>query len=111
MVDWDIDIENDDWLLGVADLAIRAKYTIGIDSMGPLHRLIYCLWCADYGMRNAGDLATAADLYEHFHADARRAAAELNLPRTMHAFSLPIPELEAKYFDLFCGICDELRSV
>jgi hypothetical protein len=109
--DWKTDLDNDDWLLDVADLAIRAKIANGVNSLGPLHRLIYCLWCADYGMRNAGDLSAAAGLYEHFHADARRAAGELNLPRTLHAFSLTIPELESQYFDLFGGICDELRSV
>lgn len=32
----------------------------------PLDELIYCLWVTGYGMRNAGDLDAARDLYKPF---------------------------------------------
>jgi hypothetical protein len=105
-----IDEDNESWLLDAGDAIIQAKVAHGIDSLGARDLLIYCLWVADYGMRNAGDLATASDLYATFHRDALAAAAKLQLPLATAAFSLPVEELEARYFDLFEGVCNELRS-
>jgi hypothetical protein len=61
-------------------------------------------------MRNAGDLTTAADLYAPFQTDALQAATTLRLPLAMAAFSLQLQDLEARYFGLFDGVCDELRG-
>jgi hypothetical protein len=105
-----IDEDNESWLLDAGDAIIQAKVAHGIDSLGARDLLIYCLWVADYGMRNAGDLPTASDLYATFHRDALAAAAKLQLPLATAAFSLPVEELEARYFDLFEGVCNELRS-
>lgn len=43
-------------------IAITRISKHGTDDLHPLVLLFYCLWVADYGMRNAGDLAIAADL-------------------------------------------------
>jgi hypothetical protein len=57
------DEDNETWLLDAGDEVIQAKAAHGIDSLSARDRLIYCLWVADYAMRNAGDLSTASDLY------------------------------------------------
>src|SRR6266536_1325405 len=90
--------DNETWLLDAGDAVIQAKAAHGIDSLSARDRLIYCLWVADYGMRNAGDLTTASDLYAPFHSDALQAATTLRLPLAIAAFSLPVQELEASYF-------------
>ena len=46
------------WLVGAGD-AVITKNAGGV-SLSPVERLVYCLWVADYGMRNAGDLDAAA---------------------------------------------------
>lgn len=81
----------------------------GRDALSSIERLIYCLWLADYGMRNAGDLSTASDLYPPFQTEERCIAEELELPRTRSASNLSPAELEGTYFQLFDGVCEELR--
>jgi hypothetical protein len=104
------DQDNESWLIDAGDAVIRAKAARGIKSLGARDRLIYCLWVADYGMRNAGDLVTASDLHAKFQDDALRAASELRLHHATAAFSLPVQDLQTRYFDLFDSVCDELRS-
>ena len=48
-------------------------------ALSPVERLVYCLWVADYGMRNAGDLDTARDLYPDFQREAVELARELGM--------------------------------
>ena len=101
---------NETWLLDAANGVIEKKAALGYASLAPVERLTYCLWVADYGMRNAGDLVAASDLYSSFIVDARAAAVELGLPRSMAAFSLSAKELEQRYFDLFDDLCQEIRA-
>jgi hypothetical protein len=61
-------------------------------------------------MRNAGDLETAGDLYTPFQDEGKTLAADLSLPLTLAAFSLDRSDLQGRYFDLFDGICSELRG-
>lgn len=98
------------WLLDEGDRIIEQKAAKGYSSLNLHARLIYCLWVADYGMRNGGDLETAADLHPTFLLDGQSAAKELGLPQTIAAFSLPPRELERRYFDLFDSIAAEIRS-
>ncbi|MFH0299684.1 hypothetical protein AAFX91_21115 [Bradyrhizobium sp. 31Argb] len=105
------DEDNQTWLLDAGDGVIQRKAVQGYSSLSPLERLIYCLWAADYGMRNAGDLATAVDLHPAFLSDGKSAAQELSLPRSAVAFSLPSEELEQRYFGLFDDVVNEIRSV
>ncbi|HEU4967580.1 hypothetical protein [Sphingomonas sp.] len=107
----DADFDNETWLVEDAGHSIiEKKATQGRDALSPLERLIYCLWVADYGMRNGGDLATADDLYPTFQAEGRRIAEELSLPRTLSAFALSRSDFERTYFGVFDGVCEELRS-
>lgn len=104
-----MDASNEDWIIDAGDVVIQKRVANGQTSLQPLDKLIYCLWVADYGMRNAGNLSVAEDVYEPFHFEARQLAKGLNLPLTSAAFSLSSAELERKYFELFENVCHEIR--
>ncbi|WP_332770517.1 hypothetical protein [Phenylobacterium sp.] len=48
--------DNETWLIDTGHDVIEKKAATGPASLNPRERLIYCLWVADYGMKNAGDL-------------------------------------------------------
>ena len=102
--------DNETWIIEAGDDVIQKKARDGVSSISPLERLIYCLWVADYGMTNAGDLHTAYDLYADFQTEGARLAKELGLQKTLAAFALPTAELQRQYFDLLDEICHEIRS-
>ena len=102
--------DNETWLIDSGDEVISKKAECGIESLSDLDRLIYCLWVADYGMRNAGDLATASDLYPPFRVEAAELAAKLSLGFVADSFSLPEPLLEQQYHERFERICSDLRQ-
>ena len=102
--------ENETWLIEIGDAVIRKEAGSGAHSLLPWEKLVHCLWVADYGMRNAGDLDTAADVDSAFHSEGSRLAAELALPLTKEAFGLSQRELEDQYFDRFESICDEMKQ-
>ena len=76
----------------------------------PVISLVYCLWVADYGMRNAGDLSQTHFLYPTWQQDATRMAAELSLEFTRESFALPKAALQQQYFERFERICTEIRQ-
>ena len=102
-------MNNETWILEAAIVPVEKMVSSGSASLSPWEVLVYCLWVADYGMRNAGDLAAATDLHADFQAEARRAAEYLALPLTFDAFSLNQSQLEQQYFDRFESICNEIR--
>jgi hypothetical protein len=102
--------DNETWVIETGDRVIRKKASGGIECLSPWEMLVYCLWVADYGMRNAGDLDTAADVNPEFQKRARRIAEALSLPLTLEAFSLPQRDLEREYFDRFEAICNEIKD-
>ncbi|GAB5401985.1 MAG: hypothetical protein Aurels2KO_02160 [Aureliella sp.] len=104
------DTDNEKWLLETSNSIIATCANGDDTNLAPADRLIYCLWIADYGMRNAGDLTAAADLAETFHTDGRFISAELGLPRTTELFLLDTKEFERGYFDVFDDVCNELRG-
>ena len=65
-----IEHDNETWIIEAGDAVIQKRAEQGDDALTPLERLIHCLWVADYGMRNAGDLITAGDVYPSFHDEA-----------------------------------------
>jgi len=101
---------NETWLIDIGGALIKKKATTGRDSLLPWEALVYCLWVTDYGMRNAGDLDTAADVCFEFHSDAKRIATELSLPFTTETFFLSKEDLEAQYFERFELMCDEIKQ-
>ncbi len=102
--------KNETWIIEVGDAVIQKKAGEGVGSLSPVERLIYCLWVADYGMRNAGDLLTAHDLYADFQTEAVLLAKDLGLQATHEAFALPAADLQREYFQRFDKICDEIRN-
>jgi hypothetical protein len=74
--------DNETWVIENGDTVIRRKARDGIECLSSWETLVYCLWVADYGMRNAGDLNTAADIYPHFQLKAGRIAKTLSLQLT-----------------------------
>jgi hypothetical protein len=101
---------NESWIIDAGDVVIQKKAHIGVDQLMPIERLIYCVWVADYGMRNAGDLETAHDVYPDFQPEAAQLARELGLERTHSAFVLPTADLQRQYFDRFEEVCTEIRQ-
>jgi hypothetical protein len=102
--------DNETWVIETGDRVICKKGGGGIAHLSPWEMLVYCLWVADYAMRNAGDLNTAAEVYPEFHSHARRIAESLSLRLTHEAFSLPRRDLEREYFDRFESICNEIKD-
>jgi hypothetical protein len=102
--------DNETWVIEAGDRVIQKKARAGVERLSPWEKLVYCLWVADYGMRNAGDLDTAAEVYPQFHLDAKRMAEALSLPISHEAFSLSQGDLEREYFDRFEAICIEIRA-
>lgn len=100
---------NETWLINAGGEIILKEARDGIGSLSALEKLIYCLWVADYGMRNAGDLDTAQDVYANFQTEAAQLAQDLNLSSTYSAFALPKGVLEQEYFEHFEDMCDEIR--
>lgn len=102
--------DNESWVIETGGRVIDKRAIGGIECLSPWEMLVYCFWVADYGMRNAGDLDTAADVYPEFHWHARRIAAALSLQLTYEAFSLSQTDLEREYFDRFEAICNENKD-
>ena len=101
--------DNETWIIEAGDDVIQKKARDGVSSLSPSERLIYCLWVADYGMTNAGDLAAAHDLYADFQTEGVQLAKELGLQKTLASFALPTAEFERQYFDRRDEICHEIR--
>ncbi|MCE9563503.1 MAG: hypothetical protein K8U57_15795 [Planctomycetes bacterium] len=102
--------DNETWVIETGDVIIQKKARDGLESLTPWEHLVYCLWVADYGMRNAGDLDSAADVYAKYHSEGRRLSITLSLQLTNAAFKLSKAKLEQEYFERFKAMCDELRG-
>jgi hypothetical protein len=102
--------DNETWIIEAGDDAIQKKANSGISSLTQLEKLIICVWAADYGMRNAGDLETANDVHPNFQREACTLARGLSLPYTLETFSMKESELASNYFDRFDGVCEELKN-
>jgi hypothetical protein len=103
-------LELETWIVEVGGDVVEKEAAHGRAALTPIEKLIYCLWVADYGMRNAGDLVTASDVYSQFQEEAASLALELGMPRTHAAFALPTTDLEERYFDLLSGVVDEIDT-
>lgn len=102
--------ENESWVVTAGDTALQRQAALGEDGLSDHERLLILLWTADYGMRNAGALETAADLRRDFQEEAAALAAKLGLTYMKDSFSLPASVLEQEYFERFERICDELKN-
>ena len=102
--------EYETWLIETGDTVIRKRAQSSGANLSSHEKLIYCVWVADYGMRNAGDLETARELYPSFQSEACTLARDLSLQHTLDTFSLSESELCSQYFDRFEGVCNELKN-
>ncbi len=100
---------NETWVIEAGDDVIQKKARVGIAALDPKEKLLYCLWVADYGMRNAGDLTTARDLYAAFQEEGASLSKGLSLEFTHETFVLPKEVLERQYFERFDRVCDEIK--
>jgi hypothetical protein len=103
-------MDNETWLIEEGARVIHKRASLGFDQLTRWERLVYALWVADYGMRNAGRLETAKDVCEDFQTVALEAAEALSLAKTRSAFSMTLVALEENYFDQFEEICEEIRK-
>jgi hypothetical protein len=71
--------EGESWLIDAGDTIIRRNAARGAGSVSRLDRPIYCVWVADYSMRNAGDLGIAYDLCRTFHEEGSQLSRDLGL--------------------------------
>lgn len=101
--------ENESWIIEAGDRVIEKKARLGASQLTDWEQLVYCVWVADYMMRNAGDFANAGDLMPTFQQDGARLAASLALPATSETFALPQERLQAEYLARFEAVCGELR--
>jgi hypothetical protein len=81
--------DNETWVIETGDAIIQKKASAGVTALAPKEKLLYCLWVADYFMRNAGDLETARDLYAGFQEEGATLAKSLALDFTSETFALP----------------------
>lgn len=100
----------EDWLAEAGDAIIRKELEAGLLALSPMEKLIYCVWVADYGMRNAGDLDAAVDLHASFQEEAVKLATQLHLNRTRDTFAVSREKLEKNYFKRFAEVCEEIRN-
>ena len=101
---------NENWIAERGSAVVEKKALEGKAALGVWEKLVYCLWAADYMMRNAGDFANAAALYPEFQSDAKDLANQLRLTTTFGAFSLSRAELERQYFERFEAVCNEIKA-
>ena len=104
------DLELETWIVEAGGDVVEKKSAGGLAVLTPLDRLIYCLWVADYGMRNAGDLVAASEMHATFQQEAASLALKLGLKHTHAAFSMPTKILESLYFELLSDIVVELDA-
>ena len=89
---------------------IEKKVASGIESLSDCERLLYCLWVADYGMCNAGDLVAATQLFPNFQLEGIQLAKRLELQRAFQLFSKSQLEFESDYHSCFDEVCAEISS-
>jgi hypothetical protein len=105
-----VDLENETWIVERGGDVVERMADPTAKPISELERVIYCLWVADYGMRNAGDLDTAIDLYPAFQTEGMTLARTLGLAKTSGMFSLGTGKLEKRYFELLTDVRLELQS-
>ena len=102
--------DNETWLIDRGDEIIEKKVGRGIDGLSVWERLVYCLWVADYGIRNAGDLDIAEDLHKGYRQEIVYFSEKLGFKQIAELFSINERLLVEKYSESFEGICSEVRE-
>ena len=103
-------LTNENWIVERGGDIVEKKAARGSSSLSDWERLVYCVWVADYMMRNAGDFANAEAIHTAFQTEATACAEKLGLRFTESTFALPREQLRDRYFDRFEAVCNEIRS-
>ncbi len=103
-------MDSETWVIEAGDRLIQKEVRDGFDCLSEWESLVYALWAADYGMRNAGDLDTARDVFPEFQAIGLRAAEMLALRATSKAFALARQAFSERHFELFEAVCGEVQN-
>jgi len=103
-------MDSETWIIEAGDRVIQKKARSGFDCLSDWELLVYSLWAADYGMRNAGDLETARGLFPEFQSEGLLAAESLALQMTRKAFSLAPQAFAERYFEFFEAVCGEVQN-
>lgn len=101
-------MDNETWIIEKGDSVIN-KRSSGV-LLSQLEKLIYCLWVADYCMRNAGDLENMDEMYPNLFKEAISLAKSLSINVAIELFSKSNVDFEKVYFEMFNSVCEELRS-
>jgi len=105
-----MNVENEEWIVERGGVVVEKKARFGLSSLNDWEHLVYCLWVADYMMRNAGDFANARDIYPSFQQEGTARAKKLGLTLTERTFSLSPGQLQAEYLTRFEAMCNEIKS-
>lgn len=101
------------WLLDEGDKVVERKAEIGLEQLSEADQLLYCLWVADYSLRNAGDLESGNQLLPGWLARLVELAARLGLSG-VESFFRELPAAGGGAFDLywehFSQLCQEVSG-
>jgi len=99
----------EEWLLAVGVIASERERG-GLQATD-LQQLVLRVWWLDYGMRNAGDLATVLeDACPDALINGSRFARACDLPIATAVLGQSQADFERTYFDNFVSLCGELRQ-
>ncbi|MCE9635570.1 MAG: hypothetical protein K8T90_07690 [Planctomycetes bacterium] len=102
--------DYESWLIDAAEPVLRRAVEVGALALTDWERALYCLWVADYSMRNAGDLGSAYDLASDFKTAGLAAARTTDLRAMTSLFALDDAEFERRYAGSFDDVCRELLA-
>ena len=100
--------EWENWLIETGDDIIHKNAATGWQNLNNAEKLTYCLWVLDYGMRNAGDVQTAEDVFPQFQQEGESSARQLGLSDVAALFRSVQSLSQQTYLEDFDEIC---RSV
>jgi hypothetical protein len=102
--------EWENWLIETGDDIIHKKAATGWQNLSDAEKLTYCLWVLDYGMRNAGDVQTAEDVFPQFQSEGESTAKRLGLSDVATLFGSVQTLSQQNYFDDFDQICSSVSG-
>ena len=102
--------EWENWLIETGDDIIHKKAATGWQNLNDAEKLTYCLWVLDYGMRNAGDVQTAEEVFPQFQSEGEISAQRLGLADVANLFGDVQNLSQQTYFDDFDQICSSVSG-
>ena len=101
--------ELEDWVIEKGDAVIQRR-SLYPEMVTPEEELVYCLWCVDYGMRNAGYVQPAIDIKSDVLEEGARLSSQLGLRQSEAFFQLSPAAIERDYFERFEAISSEIEA-